>query len=149
VEDNEGYRGASYGGDGVSFVGALVAVFLAGAISGALVSFFDASQVRVTTTTLIVSVVASLVIGALAIKMIVSLMGATVSLPVAVVAMLIGTVLPLVTLSSRLHSQTGHSSPRVLPFVGVGVTAITGFVGIGILLGQAWVVQTFSRRASY
>jgi hypothetical protein len=97
-------------------------------------------------TTLLLLTFAGILIGAVAIKVILGFMDAGVSLTVAVVTMIIGNVLPLVTTTARLHAEAhaARNNPVALPFVGVGFNALSGLLGIAILLGQALIIQNFA-----
>jgi hypothetical protein len=147
VEDRAASTASVGGAGGVGFLGALVAVFLAGAVGGSLASLLSVyGLLWGETGTILLTTFAGILIGAVAIKVVLGFMDADVSLTVAVVTMIIGNLLPLVIVSARLRSEAhvaGHNSP-VLPFVGVGFNAISGLLGIAILLGQALIVQNFS-----
>jgi hypothetical protein len=73
-------------------------------------------------------------------------MDADVSLTVAVATMIIGSLLPLVAASARVGAEAhaANHNPNVIPFVGAGFNAISGLLGIAILLGQVFIVQGFS-----
>jgi hypothetical protein len=126
--------------EGISFLGALLAVFLAGALSGVVVRFFIGTASTWTRVSLTVFVLVSIAVAALVLKGVLPFMGARISLMAALVTMILGNLLPIIA----VFSYSTHSNRRVLPIVGGGFTAFNGLFGIVILLAQAWIVQSSS-----
>jgi hypothetical protein len=152
VDDRTTAGGIGYGGDGVGFGTALIAVFLAGVVTGALTASLSVYETLGKTTTLLMATFASILIGAVAIKVILSFMDATVSLTVAVVTVILGSLVPLLvnaaSTPSRLHAEThaAHTTPVVLPFVSFGYNALSGLLWIAVLFGQAMIIQNHATK---
>jgi hypothetical protein len=138
----------AFNADGrVGFPTALIATFLSGAVSGVVILFLR-RWLTGGAGGLTVSIFAGIVVGALALKVLLGLMDADVSLQVAVLTVAGGTLLPLLVdqATGPVHplTQTGTARP-MLPTIGVGISAISGLVTVAIVFGQAFVVQNFAR----
>jgi hypothetical protein len=152
--DERAASGKTMGGgsDRVGFGTALVAIFMGGVITGAITSVVNFAQLG-RTDALLVRTFASILIGAVAIKVILGFMDANVSLTVAVVTVIVGSVASLaVNLSltpARLHteSQAAHATPATLPVVGFGFNTLGVLVWIAVLCGQALIIRNFATTA--
>ena len=143
--------GIGSGGHKVGFGTALIAVFLAGVVTSLLMSVPRLrGAAQGSTPTLLVATFASMLIGAVAIKVILSLMDVTVSLTVAVATVIIGSLVGLLIAAAstpaRLHAEghAAHTTPVALPLVSFGFNALSGLLWIAVLLGQALIIRNFS-----
>ncbi len=94
-----------------------------------------------------------ILISAVAIKLILGFMDAAVSLTVAVVAVILGSLVSvavdLASTPARLHTEAhaAHTTPAVLPLAGFGFNALSALLWIAIVFGQALIIQHYASKA--
>jgi hypothetical protein len=146
----EQHPALGHGTDRPGFGTAVLAVFLAGIVGGAVTTAIGAGH-RWSfgdTKAILLIVFVGVLIGAAALLCFLRIAGWSVSPVVAVGTVAAAHLASLVASGALAHAEVRavRRSPTVLPGLGFGFTAAGVLVGLGVLFVEAWIVQVRSTR---